>query len=569
MTNPDLPGSGLITRAVWPTDTGSPVTVFRTQWTVPQASQTFNQQRQIYVYEGLQAADGTMLLRAVLQFGQSPAGGAEYWTVAVWWTDSVTGEDGYSEPVIVSPGEPLIAVIKRLAQNGNQVSYACTFENIPAARLVIDARFDLTMCIEALEAYGITQASDYPAADCTPMTQIHIETAAGLQTPAWAPDDVVTDFGQHTVVVSPTDVELYYRSEPSWGSLDLNQKLKAPQAAGDPVAYSWNLDTLDHVVYRGVDDHIHQLTYDGSWHWTDVTHVADPPPTSTVATDPSAYTYDHDHSQHVVYRGLDDHIHELWSDGGSNWAHNDLTTAVPGGNAPLAASKPFGYVWPQDNSQHVVYRGHDNAIHELYTHGGWKHSNLSQQVNIAPTAAGGPAGYVDEDRGVEHVVYRDQKGNLHELYCELGGSWQDTELPAVAAGDPFGLIGVDSHEHILYRGLDTHLHELRRERGSWSVYDLNRESGGPPPTASDPVAYRTGFTMLVYRGTDQRLHRLRQVGTEHGDLWRYNDLTASINAPNGPPPTPVGNITGYNSFIGPEEHVVYRAVGNHIILLSQ
>ena len=502
MSSPDPPGSGLITGARWLNDTGSPITLFRTNWTVPQAPYTEPAQ-QIYLYQGLASADATMLLRAVVQLGTSPAGGGGYWAAAIWWTDEATGVEQFSDPVIVSPGLPVIGVIERIPQGGDQIFfYSCSFDGIQNASLVIEARSELTVCLEALEAYGISQASDYPQADCTPMNQIVIETAAGPQTPDWTPEDEVTDFGQHTVITLPTEVELYYRSEPSWGLLDLNQKLKAPRAAGDPVAYSWQLDTMDHVVYRGIDDHIHQLSFDGTWHWTDVTLAADPPPTSMVATDPAAYTFDHDQSQHIVYRGLDDHIHELWSSG--TWHHNDLTLAA--GNAPPAASKPFGYVWPQDTSQHVIYRGHDNAIHELYTHGHWQHNNLCQQANVAPTAAGAPTGYVDEPNAVEHVVYRDQEGSLHELWCEYGGSWQRTELSAIAAGDPDGLIGVDSHQHILYRGLDDHIHELRHQRGTWARYDVTEDSGGPPPAQSDPVAYRTTRTVLVYRGPDQRLH---------------------------------------------------------------
>jgi hypothetical protein len=63
----------------------------------------------------------------------------------------------------------------------------------------------------------------------------------------------------------------------------------------------------------------------------------------------------------VVYRGEDDdHIHELWFQ--SKWNHNDLTVAA---NAPLPAGDPSGYTWNVHRTQHVVYRGIDNHIHEL------------------------------------------------------------------------------------------------------------------------------------------------------------------------------------------------------------
>ncbi|MGH2885902.1 MAG: hypothetical protein ACRDPA_24950, partial [Solirubrobacteraceae bacterium] len=513
MSNPDVPGSGVIAAAYWLNDTGSPIRQFRTGWTVPLPPTTAAGQ-QIYLYQGLGTPDGTMLLRAVLQYGESPAGGGAGWSVASWWTDATTGAAQYSDVVPVDWGMPMVPVIRMVSDGTEDFVYSCSFEfpgsliGTENAQLVINAPRELTWCTEALEAYGITQASDYPDADCAPMTGIFIETEAGPPSVAWTREDLATDFGEHTVVAEPHEIELYYRLEPSWRRQDLTQTSKAPPAAGDPVCYSWDLDGTDNVVYRGTDDHIHQLTFDGvAWHWTDVTQAADPPPTSTVATDPAAYTFDQDRSQHIVYRGADGHIHELWSSG--TWHHHDLTVAAP--NAPLAASKPFGYVWRQDDSQHVVYRGHDNSIHELYTHGSWRHNDLCQQADVAKNATGAPTAYVDEPHATEHVIYSDHGGNLHELWYD--DSWHANGLFGIpAVGDPFGLMGTDLAQHVLYRGRDDHIHELRYD-GSWTAQDVMLESAGPQAAVSEPIVYRAGGELrLVYRGGDDRLHRLRLAG---------------------------------------------------------
>jgi len=34
--------------------------------------------------------------------------------------------------------------------------------------------------------------------------------------------------------------------------------------------------------------------------------------------------------------------------------------------APDADSDPVGFAWEGDNSQHVIYRGTDNIVHELW-----------------------------------------------------------------------------------------------------------------------------------------------------------------------------------------------------------
>jgi hypothetical protein len=69
-------------------------------------------------------------------------------------------------------------------------------------------------------------------------------------------------------------------------------------------------------------------------------------------------------TQHVDYRGSDNHIHELWWDSNS-WHHANLTA---GAGAPTSAGPPVGYVFDAQGTQHVDYRGPDSHIHELWWH---------------------------------------------------------------------------------------------------------------------------------------------------------------------------------------------------------
>jgi len=91
----------------------------------------------------------------------------------------------------------------------------CEFQGIANTTLPIERVEELTWCIQTLEAYAITQCSDYPNTDCTAFRQIGIKT--GNTTPAldWTAVDLVTDCGQHAVVVSDAnpggEVDLYYR----------------------------------------------------------------------------------------------------------------------------------------------------------------------------------------------------------------------------------------------------------------------------------------------------------------------------------------------------------------------
>ena len=96
-------------------------------------------------------------------------------------------------------------------------------------------------------------------------------------------------------------------------------------------------------------------------------------------------------TQHVVYRAVDNRIHELWS-GRSGWSEGGLAAGTV--HAPAAAGNPAGYA--VGDAQHVVYRAVDNRIHELWWSpgGGWRESGLAAGTTHAPAAAGNPAGYI-------------------------------------------------------------------------------------------------------------------------------------------------------------------------------
>jgi hypothetical protein len=145
-----------------------------------------------------------------------------------------------------------------------------------------------------------------------------------------------------------------------WNLNDLTAAAGAPLAASAPAGYTWDVDSTQHVVSRGTDNHIHELWFNGQWNHNDLTNAAGAP---LAVGDPAGYTWDVDHTQHVVFLGNDSHIHELWFNG--QWNHNDLTNAAA---APLAAGFPAGYTWNIDSTQHVVFRGNDGHIHELWFH---------------------------------------------------------------------------------------------------------------------------------------------------------------------------------------------------------
>jgi hypothetical protein len=112
-------------------------------------------------------------------------------------------------------------------------------------------------------------------------------------------------------------------------------------------------------LYRSAEDHVHELWWDGSWHNADLTAVTGSPPAWN-QPDPHGYMFDAQRTQHVVYIGREQHVHELVWDG--NWHHTDLSLEA---GAPPAEGGPPGYAFEAELTQHVLYRGSDRHVHEL------------------------------------------------------------------------------------------------------------------------------------------------------------------------------------------------------------
>ena len=207
-------GSGWITYASWTNETGTPVSSFSTTWIVPEAPTTESGQV-IFLFNGIQ--NSTMIFQPVLQWGESAAGGGNYWAVATWYADSQNGNSYFSSLVPVSVGQALTGIMRSTGQGLQGFNYDGNFDGISNSGYSIENVEELTYCVETLEAYGITQCSDYPGSAWTAMSAINLQTGTTTPNVNWAPTDRVTDCGQHCVIAdnsaSNGEVDLWYTSE--------------------------------------------------------------------------------------------------------------------------------------------------------------------------------------------------------------------------------------------------------------------------------------------------------------------------------------------------------------------
>jgi len=335
------------------------------------------------------------------------------------------------------------------------------------------------------------------------------------------------------------------------------------------------------------------------WHHLNVSAQAAAP---TAASDPSAYVFSG--SESVIYRGADNHVHQLYASNQGHWSHLDLTTIT---GAPLAVGNPFGYT---NGTQIVVYRGSDNNIYQLYTHNNntqWTQANLSS-LAAAPAAGGDPMALPFGPNGKQLVVYKDQDGHIHQLHLNSSNVWVHADLTALAsaplsAGDPLEYLrastnqiiafrGVDNDIHQIYstttqwltanisadagagtaasdttdfifgdqvmnyRGSDNHVHQLYLSSGHWLQADLTSLSGGAPLATGDPFGYLTVSELIVYNSTNGDINQLYRVNSQ----WKHADLSLSAGAPPS-----AGDPVAYT--FG-NQAVVYRGTDNNIHLLS-
>ena len=345
-------------------------------------------------------------------------------------------------------------------------------------------------------------------------------------------------------------VELFtkFGDAAGWHMNDLTAEANAPEAAGGPDAYYWTDNKTAHVFYRGTDDGIHELfrTSDSKWGHNDVTTAAKAP---KAAGDPVGYAEEGNKTQHVVYRTGEGGLVELYSKQGeaAGWRMRDLTMET---KAPKAAGDPDGFYWRGNKSQHVLYRGSDDSIQELFLdpNGNWQHNDLTA-VAKAPKAAGNPTAYVEEGNKTEHIVYRTESGDIVELYAKYKETkWEMKDLSKEAnapkaAGDPSGyrlkessLRGITT-QHVIYRGEDGDIHEvfLGGPENKWQHNDVTAEAKGPK-AMTDPVGYvleanRTQH--VVYRAENHNIVELYNVPEGANRGWHTNDLTVAAHVPAG------------------------------------
>jgi hypothetical protein len=183
--------------------------MFRTSWQVPPPPPTTGSQT-VFIFNGLLDAARGSILQPVLQWGESEAGGAAFWTISCWYV-SRSGQASYRDLVPVMEGDRLVGTIELTGSSGNRFSYRCSFEGFDSLTLAVSSAPELVIATETLEAYRISTCTDYPNTPETIMGSIALAAGGVGVDPSWTERSLIQDCGQHTSIVGP-DVHLHYRA---------------------------------------------------------------------------------------------------------------------------------------------------------------------------------------------------------------------------------------------------------------------------------------------------------------------------------------------------------------------
>jgi hypothetical protein len=246
---------------------------------------------------------------------------------------------------------------------------------------------------------------------------------------------------------------------------DLSALTGAPPASGALAGYAFEADRTQHVLYLSPpEDHVFELWFDNTgWHTQDLTAVTGA--LAAVSGALVAYVFRQQGTQHVIYAAADRHLHELWWNR-KGWHTNDLSAAT---GAPAAAPDTLaGYVFDGRGTQHVLYVSVANQhIQELWwDRGGWHTNDLAATTGAPAAAPNALSGYAFEAQGTQHVIYRGGDRRLYELWWD--GAWHLGDLTSASGAPTAGSDGpvgyayeAQGTQHVVYIGADdAHVHEL-------------------------------------------------------------------------------------------------------------
>jgi GH25 family lysozyme M1 (1,4-beta-N-acetylmuramidase) len=251
-------------------------------------------------------------------------------------------------------------------------------------------------------------------------------------------------------------------TDTAWHATDIG---RGAAAFGDPFVLTFR--NAIHVIYwDDSNTQVHVSRVNGTWQ---AESLADRPAgaatPSRIAGSGVAYPYQD--TLHVVSRSRDaGHLFDFVTPPAG--PPQDLTAASHGadGQTPAATYRPATYARPRQ-APRIVFRALRGHIWEIE-----RDTLVARDLSAAaaaPTAAGSPTAVATD---TAHVLYRGIDGSVHEIYDDRG-TWRTRRVcaDATAASDPAAYVDERGHAAATFRTVNGPIRIVRLVGGQWTCED--------------------------------------------------------------------------------------------------
>ena len=176
-------GNGWVEASQWEVSlkSGDNIDFLGGAWSVPSIPETNG--ALIFLFNGIEPTKQGWIMQPVLQYGESAAGGGNYWSLASWLVHSKT--DYYvSSLVNVSPGDAIVGQTFQIGVSGNTQNYfVCANDRTNGQNSTLSVWTSGNQWNWAyagvLEAYNVTSCSEYPSGGSGFTTFVDTDVAHG------------------------------------------------------------------------------------------------------------------------------------------------------------------------------------------------------------------------------------------------------------------------------------------------------------------------------------------------------------------------------------------------------
>jgi hypothetical protein len=229
---------------------------------------------------------------------------------------------------------------------------------------------------------------------------------------------------------------LYYVEGSNWTYVDLTTLTGAPTVSGGSGFASLVNSAQGHMYYIGSDLHVHEIFWrsGGQWLTNDLT-TSSAAPNATSNGSLTAFTINSE--ELVYYLSANGHVQELYStNDSSSWVNVDVTTAA---GAPEGASGSAIAGFSNGLQAHVHYfDASNNHLYQLYSNGGspWTATDLTTSSGAAAASTvTSLQGFVyGSSYRLYYLIANSGASDVQELYATTNTNTWHSDDPTQLAG---------------------------------------------------------------------------------------------------------------------------------------